>query len=142
MNFEEHLDRHRNPDGTYDLAAAEADLCADLRSTPDALDELARKAAKHERRAWESSNRDRLHEVFKGTQGVLALDPDQLQVKVPLGGNIAVSLADMDRARVQLRKDLQTKRHLEHNEAWDREMRFWFGVEAVLDPGQIVRDLA
>lgn len=37
MNFEEHLVNHRNPDGTYDLDAAEEDRRYEIEASPEGI---------------------------------------------------------------------------------------------------------
>lgn len=141
MNFDEHLARHRNADGSYDLAAAEQARYQELSADPEVLDELARKAASAERRAWESSNREHLAAQFKAGQGVLPFESLDLDAMVPLGGSVVVRLGDMNHDRIRLRKDLRTRKHIEENEAYRREMEFWFHVEGELPPDGTVGDL-
>lgn len=133
MTFDEHVQQHKQPDGTFDLDAAEAARAAELAGSPD----LAEKAAKTERRAWESANRDRLHKQFHQP----ALSPSlELDVKVPLGDNTAVELGDMNQVRIQIRKDLATRNHLNHTRAYDAEMTFWLDTEKLLPPGGTLGD--
>ena len=142
MTFEDHLAHHRNADGSYDLAAAERALYQELAADPNVLDELARKAASNDRRAWEASNREHLAAQFKAGQGVLDFDNLDLDAKVPLGGSVVVRLGEMNHDRIRLRKDLRTKKHIEENEAYRREMEFWFAAEALLPPDKNLGDIA
>lgn len=132
MTFDEHVQRHKLPDDTYDLDAAEADRAAELAKSGPDVATLAAKAAKQERRNWESRNREALHKQF--TQA--ALSPElELDVLVPLGDSVAVELRDMDQVRIQIRKDLATDNFLRHSRSYDAEMTFWRNTERLLPPG-------
>lgn len=141
MTFDEHLAATRRADGTHDLAAAEQARYLELAQSPHILDELAHKAASAERRAWESQNREHLAAQFKIGQGEFTFDLD-LDAKVPLGDSIVVSLRDMNHERIRLRKDLRTRKHIDENRAYDREMSFWYAAEAMLPPGGTIGDIA
>lgn len=137
MTFEEHLNRHRTADGEYDLAAAEKARADELRSMPEALDDLADKAANAERRRWESSNRDHLRKQFLAGQGSFA----DMDARVPLGDSVVVRLGDMNHDRIRIRKDLRTRTHLDENRAYDAEMTYWLDRERRLGPGETLDDL-
>ena len=138
MTFEEHLANHHNADGSFNTAAAEADLATELAANPDALEDLARKAAASERRRWEASNTQHLRKQWEGRQGTLDID---LEAMVPLGDSIVMPLGRMDLARIGIRKDNRTKTHLDENDAYAREMEFWLHWQTLLmDPSDTIAD--
>lgn len=137
MTFEEHLEGHRRPDGSYDLAAAEQDRAAELAADPEQIDQLAHKAAKNERAAWERRNSERLRKQF----GWSALSPElELDALVPLGDGYPVPFGEMNRERIQLRKDFRTKGHLDEIRAYDAEMTHWLQTEPQLNPGETIAE--
>lgn len=141
MTFDEHVRQHVTADGGFDIAAAEEARCAELLASPDALEDLARKAASDERRKWEARESEHLRNQFKAgfpAQGVLALDLDAL---VPLGESVSVELGEMTAPRIQTRKDIRTRTHLRESDAYGREMEFWYEVETLIPPGGTVRDI-
>lgn len=130
MSFQDHLEDHRNEDGSYDLAGAEEARAEELAGDPDAIESLAGKAAATERRRWESNNSARLRKQF----GQPALSGElELDVMVQLGDNTVVRLGEMHRERIQIRKDLRTRTHLDESRAYDTEMTHWFQTEQLLD---------
>ena len=135
MTFEEHLVNHRSADGSYDLDAAEQDRAAELAGSQTDILRLAAKAAKQERAAWSRDNTDRLRKQFM--QDALCSELE-MTVMVPLGDSVAVEYGQMNGARIQLRKDLRTKIHLDENRAFDTEMRHWLETQALLEPGETV----
>jgi len=137
MTFEEHLEQHRNEDGSYDLAAAEQARIEDLRAsyTDDDLDRLAVKAAAQERRQWEKRNQGDLRKLMAQS----ALSPElELDVMVPLGDSRVVAYGEMNRVRIQLRKDLRTKTHIDENRAFDDEMTHWFHTDHLLEDDETI----
>lgn len=135
MSFEDHLERFRHDDGTYDLAATEAARAAELIEVPGELERLARKAAKQERSAWESRETQNLRKQFSQP----ALSPDlELATKVPLGDGRAVDLGDMNPIRIRERMDMRTKKHVDESDAYGREMEFWYATLAVLEPDETI----
>lgn len=137
MTFEEHLANHRNADGSFDTAAAEADLAAEYAGDPQAVSDLAKKAASADRRRWESSNRGHLRKQWTARQGTL-LDLDAM---VPLGDNTVVTLGSMNQDRIQIRKDLVTKSHIDHLSAFTSEMEFWMHWRDLMDPTDTLSDI-
>jgi hypothetical protein len=140
MTFAEHLQDHRDGDGNYDLDATEdaraKELAAELAS-PEAIESLTRKAAKQERAGWESANNARSRKQYFQP----ALSPDlELEVLVLLGDSTAVAYGDMNRQRIQTRKDLRTKSHLDEIRAYDIEMTHWMQTEVLLDDGETIHE--
>lgn len=140
MTFDEHVRQHCTGPGEYDIAAAEDSRVAELMASPDALEDLARKAASDERHKWETRESEHLRSQFKAgfVQGALALD---LDVLVPIGDSVAIELGDMNIERIRIRKDIRTKVHLRESDAYGREMEFWFAVESIIPPGGTIRDI-
>jgi hypothetical protein len=137
MNFAEHLERHRNDDGSYDLDAAEAARAKELADSPESTAQLALKAAKHERAAWEKTETANLRKMFSQP----ALSPElELEIKVPLGDSTAVAYGDMNHIRIRLRKDMRTRIHLREIRAFDVELTHWLDTEALLPDGQTIRE--
>lgn len=140
MDFSEHLEKTRRPDGSFDLAAAAEsradEIVAELAEDEESLRGMARKAANSERRNWESKNRDSLKKVF-GQDTLPELD---LEAKIPMGEDVVLELGKMRQPQVQIRKDLRTQVHLDENEAYATEMRFWYRIESVLRKGGTIAD--
>jgi hypothetical protein len=137
MNFAEHLERHRNDDGSHDLDAAEAARAKELADSPESTAQLALKAAKHERAAWEKTETANLRKMFSQP----ALSPElELEIKVPLGDSTAVAYGDMNHIRIRLRKDMRTRIHLREIRAFDVELTHWLDTEALLPDGQTIRE--
>ena len=139
MTFEEHLENHRNDDGSYDLDAAEEARAEEIRATytDDDLARLAGKTAKKERSDW--LNRETEH--FRKQMLQPALSPDlELGTKVPLGASIAVDYGDMDHKRIRLRRDLRTKIHRDEFRAFDAEMTHWDQTDPLLDDGETIAE--
>lgn len=137
MTFDEHVQQHRNSDGTYDLAAAEQARADELEQEPGEMARLAKKAAQQERSTWEKSETANLRKQFAQP----ALSPAlELEVKVPLGDGIAVELGDMNHDRIRVREDLRTDHHLHEIRAYDAEMTFWQQTRRLLPPDTTVRE--
>lgn len=141
MTFEEHLENHRNEDGSYDLRAAEAARAKEIAkeiAKPKQPEEIARQAAKlakRERESWESTETGRLRKQLIQP----ALSPElELDVKVPLGRSTAVRYGDMNHDRIRLRKDLRTSIHLDELRAFDAEVTHWMNTEKLLNNGETV----
>ena len=135
MTFEEHLARHRQSDGSFDVAAAEADLAAEYASDGDELEQLAKRAAATERRRWESSNRNHLRKQWTEAQGSL-----DLEAMVPIGDSIVVPLGSMNTDRIAVRIEMVTKSHLDHLNAFMSEMEFWRHWRDLLGPNETISD--
>jgi hypothetical protein len=135
VTFEEHLENHRNDDGSYDLAAAEADRADELAQSSEEIDRLAAKAAKQERKTWETRNGQQLRKQL--AQPALSSDLE-LDTMVPLGESTAVRYGEMNHERIKLRKDMRTKTHLDELRAFDGEMTHWMQTEQVLDAGETI----
>lgn len=137
MTFEEHLENHRNPDGSYDLDAAEEGRRHEIETTPGEIVKLAAKAAKQERKAWQDKETTRLRKQFLQS----ALSPElELDVKVPLGDSTAVPYGDMNHIRIRLRKDLTEKVFLDHARAYDAEVTHWNQTLKLLDPSETIAE--
>lgn len=137
MNFEEHLVNHRNPDGTYDLDAAEEDRRYEIEASPEGIVAYAAKVAKQERKAWHDKETAKLRKQFQQA----ALSPElELQAKVPLGDSVAVEYGDMNLDRIGLRKDLVTKVFIDHTRAFDAEITHWNQTLKLLDPNETIAD--
>jgi hypothetical protein len=136
MNFADHVDATRQPDGTYDLAVAEVTRATELAA--DSADSLAAKAAHAERKQWERSEGDRLRKCYE--QPVLdpSLDRD---LKVKLGDNVVVRMGEMNLDRIRLRLDLRTQVHVRELRAFANEVDFYGGYAALLDPSERIDDL-
>jgi len=137
VTFEEHLENHRNPDGTYDLDGAEEDRRYEIETTSEELTKLAAKAAKQERKAWQD------RETSRGRKQYLqsALSPElEMDIKVPIGESTVVPYGDMNHDRIKLRKDLRTKSHLDEIRAFEAEMTHWFQTEPLLSPGETIAE--
>jgi hypothetical protein len=136
--FEDHLEACRNEDGSYDLAAAEKSRAEELAETPGEIDRLAAKAAKAERNAWESRNREALKKQFLQP----ALSPElDLVTKVPMGGSSVENLGAMNEKLIRLRMDLRTETHIGENRAFDTEIEFWLNTLKLLPPGGTIGGL-
>jgi len=135
VTFEEHLEHYRDADGNYDLAAAEEARAHELAESEEEIANLAIKAAKQERAAWERNETANLRKQFMQQ----ALSPElELEVKVPLGDSIAVQYGEMNHVRIRLRKDLRTKTHLDENRAFDTEITHWMQTETLLSDGESI----
>lgn len=140
MTFEEHLATCKRPDGSFDLAAAEAARAAELAATPEAIADLAGKAAHDERVAYERAQGERRRKQFAaGFEQLRLLD---LEVLIPLGDGTAVPLRLMNEERIRIRGDLATENFLKHSRAFDAEMTFWRSARSLLPPGGTIGDLA
>lgn len=137
MTFEEHLENHRNDDGSFDLVAAEADRAAELADNPDDLDRLAAKAAAQERRNWETRNSSHLRKQF--SQPALS-DALELGAMVQIGDSTVVRYGDMNHDRIRARKDIRTKTHLDESRTYIAEMDHWEQTEKMLADGETVAD--
>lgn len=137
MTFAEHLENYRNDDGTYDLVGAEMARAKELAQDPELIGELAAKAAATERRTWERQNRQLLGKQFVQA----ALSPElELDLKIPIGDSTVVEYGRMNHVRIQLRKDLRTKVHLDESRAYDAEMTHWMQTERLLNDGETISD--
>jgi hypothetical protein len=137
VTFEEHLNNFRSTDGTYDLNAAEVARAKEIETTPGAIAALAAKAAKQERRSWESTETANLRKQFSQP----ALSPElELDLKVPIGKSRAVDYGDMNHDRIRLRKDLRTKVHIDENRAFDAEVTHWMHTEKLLNNGETIAE--
>ena len=130
--FAEHLEATKGPDGEYRLDVAEAEHAKALAEDDSMAAKLAARAAKADRSAWEAANRNELKKQF--AQPALSADLE-LDVLVPLGNSTAVPLRDMNEIRIRQRMDLRTRKHVDENDAYGREMEFWFQVLGNLPPG-------
>lgn len=137
MNFAEHLELNRRPDGAYDLDAAEKGRRLDLETNPAELARLAARVAASERDAWQRQETASLRKQF--TQPPLSPSLE-LDVKVPLGDSTAVRLGEMTAARIRTRKDMRVKTHMDELRAFDAEMTHWLGTESLLRDGETVQD--
>jgi hypothetical protein len=135
VTFEEHLENHRNPDGTYDLDAAEEDRRYEIETSSEEITKLAAKVARQERKAWQDRETSRLRKQFM--QPALSTELE-LEIKVPLGESIVVEYGEMNTDRIKLRKDLRTKSHLDEIRAYETEMTHWFQTEPLLGPGETI----
>lgn len=137
MTFEEHLEKTRRDDGTYDLYAAEKALAEELAQTPGEVERLAAKAAHADRSKWEKRERENLGKQMQQS----ALSPElELDVKVQIGKSTVVDYGEMNHQRIQLRKDLRTKVHLDENRAFDAEMTHWMQTEQLLGDGETIAE--
>lgn len=137
MTFEEHLEKTRRDDGTYDLYAAEKALAEELAQTPGEVERLAAKAAHADRLKWEKRERENLGKQMQQS----ALSPElELDVKVQIGESTVVDYGEMNHQRIQLRKDLRTKVHLDENRAFDAEMTHWMQTEQLLGDGETIAE--
>ena len=137
MTFEEHLQNHRNADGSYDLDAAEEDRRYEIEATPGEVVKLAAKVAKQEREAYVKQETSKLRKQFEQPALSSALE---LDVMVPLGGNEVVPFGEMNHIRIRTRKDLRLQVHLRESRAYDAEMTHWLHTEALLDDGETIAD--
>lgn len=137
MTFEEHLENHRNPDGSYDLDAAEEDRRYEIETSSEEITKFAAKVAKQERKAWQDRETSKLRKQFM--QPALAPELD-LTVKVPLGDSAAVDYGDMNHDRIRLRRDLRTKVHLDELRAFDAEITHWLQTEQLLGSRETIAD--
>jgi hypothetical protein len=137
MTFEEHLAHHRQADGSFDVAAAEADLAEEYANDGDELERLAKRAAASERRRWETSNRNHLRKQWSEAQGSL-----DLEAMVPIGDSIVVPLGAMNGDRIAVRIEMVTKSHLDHLNAFTSEMEFWRHWRSLLGPDETIGDAA
>lgn len=135
MTFEDHLEQCRNDDGSYDLNAAEQARAEELAENTDEIDRLAVKAARAERLAWERKQRDNLGKQFQQPALSPELDVDAM---VQIGDSTVLPYGEMDLKRIQLRKDLRTKVHLDENRAYDAEMTHWFNTIQLLADGETI----
>jgi hypothetical protein len=137
VNFEEHLANHRNPDGTYDLDAAEEDLRYEIETSPEGLLEFAAKVAKQARDAWQKQETSKLRKQFQHP----ALSPElELEAKVPLGDSVVVDYGDMNEVRIRTRKDLRTEVHINEIRAFETEITHWNQTLKLLDPDETIAD--
>lgn len=135
MTFEEHLENYRREDGSYDLAGAEQARAQELADDPGEIDRLAAKAAASERGTWERQNAKRLSKQLSQP----ALSPAlELEAMVQIGDSTVVRYGDMNHVRIQMRKDLRTKVHLDEGRAFDAEITHWLQTEQLLDPGETI----
>ena len=135
MNFQEHLENHRNADGTYDLDAAEEDRRFELERAPQELLKLAAKAAKQERTSFLSQETASLRRQFLQP----ALSPAlELDVMVPLGDGTVVRLGEMNHARIYLRRDMRRKAHEDEVRAYAAEVTHWEKTEQLLKTGETI----
>lgn len=137
MTFEEHLQNHRNPDGTYDLDAAEEDRRYEIESTPGELTKLAAKVAKQEREAYLRQETAKLRKQFE--QAALSSSLE-LDVMVPLGTGEVVPFGEMNDVRIRIRRDLRTEIHRREFRAYDAEMTHWDQTQALLNDGETVAE--
>lgn len=142
MTFDEHVRRHTAPDGEVDLGAAEKDRAAELATTPEVVAELAAKAARDERRQWESQNSGKLRKQFAGGFEQLTLGGLDLDLFVQLGENVAVRLGEMNEERIRIREDLRTDFHLKESRAYDAEMTFWRNARRMLPLGGTIGEIS
>ena len=113
-------------------APPERAYAEELAADPSVAGMLAARAANADRKAWESRNREELKKQFR--QPALS-DDLELDVLVPLGKSDFVRLGDMDEIRIRRRMDLRTRKHVDENDAFGREMEFWYGTLENLPPG-------
>lgn len=137
MTFEEHLENHRNADGSYDLDAAEEDRRYELETDPAEITKLAAKVAKQERAAWQSQETAKLRQQFKQPALSASLE---LDVKVPIGDGTVVRFGDMNHVRIRSRKDMRTQIHIDEIRAFDAEMTHWLHTEQLLNDGERIED--
>jgi hypothetical protein len=142
MTFDEHVRRHTTGKGEVDLNAAERARAAELAATPEIVAELAAKAARDERRQWESQNSGKLRKQFAGGFEQLTLGGLDLDLFVQLGENVAVRLGEMNEERIRIREDLRTDFHLKEARAYDAEMTFWRNARRMLPPGGTIGDIS
>lgn len=137
MTFEEHLQKHRNADGTYDLDAAEEDRRYEIESTPGEVIRLAAKIAKQERDAYVNQETTKLRKQFEQPALSSSLE---LDVMVPLGGGTVIPFGEMNHIRIRTRKDLRVQVHLRESRAFDAEMTHWLHTETLLNDGETVAE--
>lgn len=137
MTFEEHLENHRNADGTYDLDAAEEDRRYEIESTPGEMTKLAAKVAKQEREAYLRQETAKLRKQLEQPALSASLE---LDVMVPLGSGDVVHLGEMNHVRIRTRKDLRVQTHLREARAFDAEMTHWLHTEQLLNDGETIAE--
>ncbi|HCT81098.1 MAG TPA: hypothetical protein DGT23_31925 [Micromonosporaceae bacterium] len=137
MTFEEHLQNHRNPDGSYDLDAAEEDRRYEIETNSEEITKFAAKVAKQERAAWLATETANLRKQFMQP----ALSPElDLDVKVPLGDSTAVPYGEMNHIRIRLRRDMRDEVHRREFRAYDAEITHWKQTEQLLDNGETIAE--
>jgi hypothetical protein len=137
VTFEEHLENHRNPDGTYDLDGAEEDRRFEIETSSEEITKLAAKVARQERKAWQDRETAKLRKQFM--QPALSTELE-MEIKVPLGESTVVEYGEMNIDRIKLRKDLRLKVHLDEIRAYEAEMTHWLQTEPLLGPGETIAD--
>lgn len=137
MTFEEHLENHRNADGSYDLDAAEEDRRYELEMDPEGILKYARDVAKQERASWESKETANLRKQFAQP----ALSPElEMDIKVPVGKSKAFRYGEMNEVRIRLRQDMRTKVHLDEGRAFDTEITHWLHTVPLLNAGETIEE--
>jgi hypothetical protein len=137
MSFDEHLENHRRPDGSFDLDAAEEDCRFALENNPQELLKFAAKAAHQERVSWVNKETTNLRKQLAQP----ALSPSlELDVMVPIGDGTVVRFGDMTRDRIALRKDMRLRVHLDETRAFEAEMTHWLHTEELLIGGESIGD--
>lgn len=135
MKFGEHLENHRNTDGSYDLDAAEEDRRFEMESSGQEIARLTAKAAKQERSAWMNTETAALRKQFAQPALSAMLEPD---VMVPLGNGTVVRLGEMNHARIAMRRSLRRRANDDENRAFVAEVAFWERIEQLLKSGETV----
>jgi hypothetical protein len=135
MNFDEHLENHRRPDGSFDLDAAEEDFRFALEDSPQELLKFAARAARQERVSWVNRQTTNLRKQFAQPALSSALE---LDVMVPIGDGTVVRFGDMTRDRIVLRKDMRRRVHEDEQRAFDAEMKHWLHTEELLKGGESI----
>lgn len=137
MNFDDHVFAHQNSDGTFDLDAAEEDFRYELESSPAELLKYAARAARSERKAWTDRETANLRRQLVQP----ALSPAlELDAMVPLGDGTVVRLGDMNRARIEVRRDMRRRAHDDETRAYAAEVAFWERAEALLQGSETIEN--
>jgi hypothetical protein len=135
VNFAEHLDNHRNADGSYDLDAAEEDRRFEMETSSQEIARLTVKAAKQERNSWMNQETAMLRKQFAQPALSPMLEPD---VMVPLGNGTVVRLGDMNHSRIAMRRSMRSRAHDDERRAFAAEVAFWERIEQLLQSGETV----
>lgn len=135
MKFAEHLENHRNADGSYDLDAAEEDRRYEMETDSQEVARLSAKAAKQERASWMNQETAALRKQFAQPALSPMLEPD---VMVPLGNGTVVRLGEMNHARIAVRRSLRRRANDDENRAFAAEVAFWERIEQLLQSGETV----
>lgn len=135
MKFAEHLENHRNADGSYDLDAAEEDRRFEMETSGQEIARLTAQAAKQERGSWMNQETAALRKQFAQPALDPMLEPD---VMVPLGNGTVVRLGEMNHNRIAMRRSMRRRAHDDERRAFAAEIAFWERIEQMLQSGETV----